>query len=188
MPPFLRRHAERVILLLQDLLRWDEQSHSVVAGGDTGSVSKTEAGIFALYPDTPVPGVRTLQRQVPTNEAAGKLSLGVKWSPPATAATKPDSLGVGMRDPARALKMADGNWYVGAGSGFGGTGPKSNTKTGLPNSGTGCLAWFKAKDATLKELDYVGCLLENTRTTGFINPATVAWNETDRVAAFFECP
>ena len=169
----------------RDLLRWTEQNHSVVAGGDTGSVSKTESGIIALYPDG---SPRTLQRQVPTNEASGKLSLDVEWSPPVTAAKKPDTLGVGMRDPTRALKMADGAWYVGAGSGFGGTGPKSNSKTGLPDSGTGCLAWFKATNSTLQDLEYVGCLLENNHTTGFIDPRTVAWNETDRVAAFFECP
>ena len=169
----------------KDLLRWTQQTNSTVAGGDTGSVSKTEAGIFALYPDG---APRTLQRQVPTNEPKGKLSLDVQWSAPTTAANKPTSLGQGMRDPARALKMADGSWYVGAGSGFGGTGPKSNDKTGLPNSGTGCLAWFKAKDASLSELDYVGCLLTNNHTTGHIDPSTVAWNDTDRVSAFFECP
>ena len=163
----------------EDLLRWTEQSGSKVAGGDTGSVSKTESGIIALYPDG---SPRTLQRQVPTNEPGGNLSLSVEWGPPTTAASKPASLGVGMRDPARALKMADGSWYVGAGSGFGGTGPKSNNKTGLPNSGTGCLAWFKATNSTLQELEYVGCLLENNHTTGYINPKTVAWNETDRVA------
>eukprot|EP01043_Picozoa_sp_COSAG02_P003845 COSAG02_NODE_97_length_37159_cov_37.660335_16_plen_502_part_00 len=169
----------------RDLLRWTEQKHSVVADGDTGSVSKTESGIIVLYPDgTP----RTLQRQVPTNEASGQLSLDVEWSAPVTVAKKPASLGVGMRDPARALKMADGNWYVGAGSGFGGTGPKSNSQSGLPNSGTGCLAWFKATNSTLQDFEYIGCLLQNNHTTGFIDPRTVAWNQTDRVAAFFECP
>ena len=77
----------------QDLLRWTEQNHSVVAGGDTGSVSKTESGIIVLYPDG---SPRTIQRQVPTNEARGKLSLDVEWSPPVSAAKKPTSLGVGM--------------------------------------------------------------------------------------------
>ena len=47
--------------------------------------------------------------------------------------------------------------YVGAGSGFGGSRPKSNNNTGLPSSGTGCLAWFRAHDATLSAFDYVGC-------------------------------
>ena len=90
-----------------------------------------------------------------------------------------------MRDPARALKMPDGHWYVGAGSGFGGTGPNSNTNTGLPDSGTGCLAWFRSKDASLSSLEYVGCLLENNHTTGHIDPGTVVWSDKDMVAAFF---
>ena len=37
-------------------------------------------------------------------------------------------------------------------------------------------------------LRYAGCLLTNNHTTGHIDPATVAWNQTDMVAAFIECP
>ena len=175
----------------KDLLRWQRQANSTVAGGDTGSVSLTENGdVVALFPDNdPKNGERALFRQTPTADGgAGKLGLNVQWSRPTVGVDKPSSLGKGMRDPARALKMPDGHWYVGAGSGFGGTGPKSNNNTGVPSSGTGCLAWFRAKDATLSAFDYVGCLLENNHTTGFIDPHTTSWNPVDRVAAFFECP
>ena len=174
-----------------DLLRWERQVNSTVAGGDTGSVSLTDNGdIVALYPDNdPNTGGRALFRQTPTqNGGTGKLGLNVQWSQPSVSVDKPPSLGKGMRDPARALKMPDGHWYVGAGSGFGGTGPNSNNNTGLPSSGTGCLAWFRAKDETLSSFDYIGCLLENNHTTGYIDPATTSWKPTDRVSAFFECP
>ena len=174
----------------KDLLRWTEQSNSTMADGDTGSVSITDDGsVVTLYPDddTPAGGntTRALKRQT---AVGGKLTLDVKWSAPTVAVDKPASLGKGMRDPARALKMPDGHYYVGAGSGFGGTGPNSNSKTGLPDSGTGCLAWFRAKDSTLSSLEYVGCLLENNHTTGHIDPGTVSYSDKDMVAAFFECP
>jgi sucrose-6-phosphate hydrolase SacC (GH32 family) len=174
----------------KDLLRWTEQSNSTMADGDTGSVSITDGKqVVVLFPDNDTPAggnvTRALKRQTAVQ---GKLSLDVTWSMPTVAVDKPDSLGKGMRDPARALQMPDGHWYVGAGSGFGGTGPNANTKTGLPDSGTGCLAWFRAKDASLSSLEYVGCLLENNHTTGHIDPGTVAWKNQDMVAAFFECP
>ena len=174
----------------KDLLRWTEQSNSTMADGDTGSVSITDGKqVIVLYPDNDTPSggnvTRALKRQTAVQD---KLSLDVTWSTPTVAVDKPASLGKGMRDPARALKMPDGHYYVGAGSGFGGTGPNANTKTGLPDSGTGCLAWFRAKDASLSTLEYVGCLLENNHTTGHIDPGTVVWKNQDQVAAFFECP
>ena len=181
-----------------DLLRWTEQSHSTLADRDTGSVSITDGKeVVVLYPGCHPAGApgcpgatggnvtRVLKRQTAVGNT---LSLDVKWSAPTVAVDKPASLGKGMRDPARALRMPDGHWYIGAGSGFGGTGPNANTKTGIPDSGTGCLAWFRAKDASLSSLEYVGCLLENNHTTGHIDPVTVAWNSTDMVAAFVECP
>ena len=166
----------------KDLLRWTEQSNSTMADGDTGSVSITDGKqVVVLYPDNDTPAggnvTRALKRQTAVQ---GKLSLDVTWSAPTVAVDKPDSLGKGMRDPARALQMPDGHWYVGAGSGYGGTGPNANTKTGLPDSGTGCLAWFRAKDASLSSLEYVGCLLENNHTTGYIDPGTVSWKNQDR--------
>lgn len=100
------------------------------------------------------------------------------------AVDKPDSLGVGFRDPSRALQMSDGFLYVGVGSGYGG----ENNSTGLPGSGTGCLAWFRARSPGLSAFEYVGCLMTNNHTTGHIDPTTVAWQEDDRVAAFVECP
>ena len=80
--------------------------------------------------------------------------------------------------------MSDGFFYVGVGSGYGG----ENNSTGLPGSGTGCLAWFRASSSNLSAFEYVGCLMTNNHTTGHIDPATVAWQDDDRVAAFVECP
>ena len=175
-----------------DLLRWTKQSEAspatMVGGHDTGSVSVTEAGVIALYP-----GANDIVRQQRGAAAApGGGGGGVDWTWGATgkqpSATRPAALGKGFRDPSRALKMPDGNYYVAVGSGFGGTGPNSNNNTGLPDSGTGCMAWMRATDPTLSNLSFVCCLLENNRTTGHIDPTTIAWNSTDLTAAFIECP
>jgi len=127
----------------KDLLRWQRQVNSTVAGGDTGSVSLTENDdVVALYPvrlvlllllvlavvvvvvllllvlllllltlqreqdNDPKTGGRALFRQTPTADGgAGKLGLNVQWSKPTVGVDKPASLGKGMRDPARALKV-----------------------------------------------------------------------------------
>ena len=60
---------------------------------------------------------------------------------------------VGFRDPSRAVPMADGKLYVGVGSGFGGTGPTSNEKSGTPGSGTGCLAWLASDNEELLQYE-----------------------------------
>jgi hypothetical protein len=80
--------------------------------------------------------------------------------------------------------MPDGSMYVAVGSGFGG----DNDNTGLPANGTGCMAWLRAADASLNSFTFEGCLLENNRTTGHVDPATLAWVAEDKDAAFFECP
>jgi hypothetical protein len=172
-----------------DLLRWTKQSEAspvlMVGAHDTGSVSVTEAGIIALFP-----GSGDIVRQVKDSTAVPDGGVDWLWGatekPPA--ATRPTALGKGFRDPSRALKMPDGNYYVAVGSGFGGTGPNSNNNTGLPDSGTGCMAWMRATDPTLSNLSFVGCLMENSHTTGHIDPSTIAWNSTDMTAAFIECP
>ena len=83
-------------------------------------MSLTENGeIVALYPDNdPANGGRALFRQVPTADGgAGAIGLNVQWSKATVGVDKPASLGKGMRDPARALKMPDGHWYVVCGRG-----------------------------------------------------------------------
>ena len=95
---------------------------------------------MVLYPD--LDGGQTgLKRSVPVGnpfsiEPEQSWTLGVK------VANNP-GLSKGFRDPARALKMPDGHWYVGVGTGFGG----ANNKTGTPGSGSGCLAWMRATNA-----------------------------------------
>ena len=124
-----------------------------VGAHDTGSVSATEAGVIALWP----PGHGPIARQVLTpGSAAAGLGPAPVWESPAVVAHKPASLGQGFRDPSRALKMPDGHYYVAVGSGFGGTGPNSNNQTGLPDSGTGCMAWMKAADASLQNFTCKG--------------------------------
>lgn len=163
-----------------DLLNWKEHA-SAVANGDTGSVSFTEEGVVVLYPD--LDGGQTgLKRSAPVGDAKTILPEQ-KWTAGTKVADNP-GLSKGFRDPARALKMPDGSYYVGVGTGFGGT----NNKTGLPGSGTGCLAWMKANNASLSKFEFVGCLLNNTHTDGHIDPSTVAWSSENKVAAFFECP
>ena len=192
-----------------DLLNWTEHE-STVADRDTGSVSLTnESDAIVLFPTTSGP-VSGLLRQVPT-DGRGGLAPDVSWTSPMLVAKNP-GLGVGFRDPSRALQMADGAWYVGVGTGFGG----ENNSTGLPGgrllqdppsgthppqgcsycthssssagNGTGCLAWMRATNASLKEFQFAGCLLNNTHTDGHIDPSTVSWSPQDRIAAFVECP
>jgi sucrose-6-phosphate hydrolase SacC (GH32 family) len=149
-----------------DLLNWTEHS-SALANGDTGSVSLTDQGIIALYPTTGHSIDDTgLMRQIPTGPRTYDIAPDVAWQPPTGLVAKNPGLGAGFRDPSRALLMQDGSWYVGVGTGFGG----ENPKTGLPGSGTGCLAWMKAKNGSLSEFEFVGCLLNNTHTDGHIDP------------------
>lgn len=54
--------------------------------------------------------------------------------------------------------------YVGVGTGFGG----ENNATGLPGSGTGCLAWMQAGDSNLESFNFTGCLLTNNHTDGSV--------------------
>ena len=99
--------------------------------------------------------------------ASPTISPDVAWTTPTFVAKNP-GLGAGFRDPMRALKMADGAWYVGVGTGFGG----ENPTTGLPGTGTGCLAWMRATNSSLTEFTFAGCLLNNTHTDGHIDPTT----------------
>ena len=127
-----------------DLLRWEPQVDSVVAGSDTGSVSTTPSGTFALYPDT-VNGTRGVQLQVLQQPTLG---LNATWGTPTTSIPKPASLGVGFRDPARALRMEDGSFYVGVGSGFGGENNKARSRApardALPGSRPGPTRWRRS--------------------------------------------
>jgi sucrose-6-phosphate hydrolase SacC (GH32 family) len=168
-----------------DLLRWT--AHVSNAGAhDTGSVSfdPSDCRGVVLFPD----GHGHLLRQTPNiSGTRGSIALNVTWTKPHTVFTvnrTAMNLGVGFRDPARALLLPDGNFYVAVGSGFGG----DNENTGLPANGTGCIAWLRATNSSLTDFTFLGCLLENNRTTGHMNPSTIAWNSTDLPAAFMECP
>jgi len=104
----------------------------------------TEDGIVVLFPD--LDGGQTgLKRSVPIGDKS-TISQDQTWTTGVKVAENP-GLSKGFRDPARALKMPDGHYYVGVGTGVGG----ANNQTGLPGSGTGCLAWMRAKDSSLSE-------------------------------------
>jgi len=163
-------------------LRWTLQKTTPLANGDTGSISVTEEGLIALFPHLVGPQYG-LDRQVP---APGDATLN-SWQTASHATDSPrPKVGIGFRDPTRAVKVpaGDASWYVGVGSGFGG----ANNSTALPGSGTGCLAWMKATNASLVEFEFAGCLIENNHTTGHIDPGTVSWQDQDMASAFFECP
>ena len=182
-----------------DLLRWKPQDPLPQIGGiDGGSISVTEAGGGALW-GAMVDGKAVehhpgLLRAVPS----GAFGPDAAWQPPARAttpgifphtSTAPSlpSLGMGFRDPNRAVKMPDGAWYVAVGSGHGGT----NNVTTAPTSGTGCVAWMRATDSTLTNFTFVGCLLEITHMTGHIDGkdhGTVVWRDEDAAVSFVECP
>ena len=169
-----------------DLLRWKQQKGSTfLANSDTGSLSVTEQGIIALFPHLAGPQYG-LDRQIPKSDGSSSLTLD-SWSNATHAVDSPrPHVGVGFRDPTRALKIdGDENWYVGVGSGFGG----ENNSTSLPGTGTGCLAWMRSTSkGNLSSFEFAGCLLENNHTTGHMNPSTVSWQDDDKPVAFFECP
>ena len=168
----------------KDLLHWEKQTEipdPLLANGDTGSISVTPGGLFAHYPNLQAPFGINLQ--TPTDTTPTDLN---NWSNSTSTFADPKSigLGIGFRDPHRAIKLPDDNWYMGVGTGYGGTNPE----TQLPTSGTGCLAWMRATDESLSELTFQGCLLENNVTSGHINPGTLEYVEESEDVAFFECP
>ena len=163
-------------LTSKDLLRWTAQNETAahgnpLANGDTGSISFTEKGTVALFPTTR--GPLGLMRQVPSGGGGG-LSAGVTW----TNATKVfaatfDGARAGFRDPARAVKMSDGNYYVAVGAGVG---------------KEGCIAWLKAADASLSSFSFTGCLLSTNHTTGHMESHHYGWDKRDQTVTFIECP
>jgi len=164
----------------RDLIRWTQEDLPTPYLGDscTGSVSKTDGQEFiALHPALTL-GHLGLNRQVSTDPMLHK------WSNSSIVCPKPATLGLGFRDPSRAVKLRDGQWYVGVGSGFGG----ENNSTRTPTTGTGCLAWFRASSGTLEDFSYLGCLLEINETLGHIEPSAVSWSPESRSVAFLECP
>ena len=162
-------------LTSKDLLRWTAQNETAahgnpLANGDTGSISFTEKGAVALFPTTQ--GPLGLMRQVPSG--GGGLSAGVTW----TNATKVfaatfDGARAGFRDPARAVKMSDGSYYVAVGAGVG---------------KEGCIAWLKAADASLSSFSFTGCLLSTNHTTGHMESHHYGWDPRDQTVTFIECP
>jgi len=149
----------------KDLLHWESQDgDTLLANGDTGSLSVTDAGFSVHFPELSLPTLG-LNKQTPTDDSFNT------WSESTHVADKPTEVGQGFRDPHRAIKMDDGNWYIGVGSGYGG----ENDDNQLPTTGTGCLAWMKATDSSLESFEYTGCLLENNHTMGHIDPGTVAY-------------
>ena len=83
-----------------DLLRWNCSHPDTGFDGDTGSISVTPQGIFALWPGV---GKETgkIFRAIPASSALNK------WTTTGNAAPG----GGGARDPGRALQLSSG-WYV----------------------------------------------------------------------------
>ena len=140
-------------LTSKDLLRWTVQNETAagsfpLANGDTGSISFTENGTIALFPTTK--GPFGLMRQVPSS--GGSLAPSMTWTNASLVYSATfDGARAGFRDPARALKMADGSYYVAVGAGVG---------------KEGCIAWLRASDASLTSFEFVGCLLSTNHTHG----------------------
>eukprot|EP01050_Picozoa_sp_SAG11_P018005 SAG11_NODE_2663_length_3118_cov_2.777079_1_plen_271_part_00 len=159
-------------LTSKDLLRWHVQneSGSPLANGDTGSISFTENGTIALFPTTK--GAFGLMRQVPAS--GGSLTPSITWTNASHVYSATfDGARAGFRDPARALKMADGSYYVAVGAGVG---------------KEGCIAWLRASDASLTSFEFVGCLLSTNHTTGHMETHHYGWDPKDLKVSFIECP
>ena len=162
-------------LTSKDLLRWTAQNESAsgsfpLANGDTGSISFTENGTVALFPTTR--GPFGLMRQVPAS--GGSLTPSMTWTNATHVFSATfDGSRAGFRDPARAIKMADGSWYVAVGAGVG---------------KEGCIAWLRASNASLTSFEFVGCLLSTNHTTGHMETHRYGWDPKDLKVSFIECP
>jgi sucrose-6-phosphate hydrolase SacC (GH32 family) len=162
-------------LFSKDLLRWHVQNETAAGGfplanGDTGSISFTENGTIALFPTTK--GAFGLLRQVPAG--GGPLTPRMTWTNASHVYSATfDGARAGFRDPARALKMADGSYYVAVGAGVG---------------KEGCIAWLRAGDASLTSFEFVGCLLSTNHTTGHMDTQHYGWDPKDLKVSFIECP
>ena len=111
----------------RDLLRWTKSNTTTHFSGMTGSIAVTDSGTFAIWPD----GGQTLFNR---SEA---LDVGLaRWGPKTTVLRRPPGVAK-MQDPARALQLADGGYYLL------GACDVSADFTGL------CL--FRASDSTLSE-------------------------------------
>eukprot|EP01048_Picozoa_sp_COSAG05_P020849 COSAG05_NODE_3669_length_1918_cov_1.487631_2_plen_257_part_00 len=162
-------------LTSKDLLRWAVQNETAagsfpLANGDTGSISFTENGTIALFPTTK--GPFGLMRQVPAG--GGSLTPDMTWTNASHVYSATfDGARAGFRDPARALKMADGSYYIAVGAGVG---------------KEGCIAWLRASDASLTSFEFVGCLLSTNHTTGHMETHHYGWDPKDLKVSFIECP
>ena len=86
-----------------DLLHWTKLNASTGFGGMTGSIAVTESGAYSIYPWQRAKGVfnRSLS-----------LDVGLtKWGPPTTVVPLAAGI-VALQDPSRAVKLADGFYYV----------------------------------------------------------------------------
>ena len=161
-------------LTSKDLIRWTVQNETAagsfpLANGDTGSISFTENGTIALFPTTK--GPFGLMRQVPSG---GSLAPSMTWTNASLVYSATfDGARAGFRDPARALKMADGSYYVAVGAGVG---------------KEGCIAWLRASDASLTSFEFVGCLLSTNHTHGHMETHHYGWDPKDLKVSFIECP
>jgi sucrose-6-phosphate hydrolase SacC (GH32 family) len=143
----------------RDLLHWTKSNSTTHFSGMTGSIAVTDNGTFAIWPDR-------AQTMFNRSEA---LDVGLtSWGPKTTVLGLPPGVAK-MQDPARALKLADGRWYLL------GACDVSAEFTGL------CL--FRASDSTLSEFTPAsgtdGLFFKVNQTLGAID-ANGVW--TDKVS------
>ena len=174
-----------------DLISWsiqDPLGPHWVGNGATGSISVTEqnGAAIAIFPALVVGQHQKFQNGLLRQVAAGGLGPNMSWGKPVQVASRPKALGLGLRDPTRAIEL-NGRFYVGVGSGFGGDNPTKFKFKTSPSHGTGCLAWMQASNSSLLAFQYAGCLLTRITTLGSIGGSGVAWSPRASGSPF-ECP
>ena len=136
----------------KDLLHYNCSHPKTGFDGDTGSVTVTPKGTFAMWP------------------TVGKAPPGIEMATPATPDLDtwvhhgvigvPPSAAGGLRDPGRALQLKSG-WYVPAGVGA----PASACPGPKSSAGCGGIHWFRADNDSMTHLNHTGFLYTSRTIT-----------------------
>eukprot|EP00658_Telonema_sp_P-2_P033226 TRINITY_DN24431_c0_g1_i2.p1 TRINITY_DN24431_c0_g1~~TRINITY_DN24431_c0_g1_i2.p1 ORF type:complete len:448 (-),score=98.16 TRINITY_DN24431_c0_g1_i2:169-1512(-) len=150
-----------------DLIHWTGNfTTSTGFGGDTGSVSPTESGVYAFWPIMSGPG------QGAIGSAVAADSGMTEWTHRGPTIPMPARINTGYRDPVRAFEW-NGKWYVGVGCG--------NKEEGAQF----CL--FEASDSTLANFTDQGSLYTTNVTYGNVD-GNIVWQPNNVSANMMECP
>eukprot|EP00039_Didymoeca_costata_P002756 m.62337 g.62337 ORF g.62337 m.62337 type:complete len:523 (-) comp11503_c0_seq1:37-1605(-) len=151
----------------RDLIHWSGSFHnSTNFGGDTGSVTPTQSGVYAFWPIMNGEGKGAIGSAVAMDAAL------TQWNHRGPTIPKPARITTGYRDPTRGFQV-NGTWYVGVGCG--------NNIIGAQF----CL--FEANDDTLMNFTDKGPMYSTNMTFGNVD-GNIVWQPNNVSANMMECP